>query len=432
MISRYSRKEMRQIWSDENKYGKWLKVELAFLGVKQTLGMVSGEAVGHIAKNAKFSVKRIEEIDKEIEHDMNAFIMAVQENLDPKFTGEFHKLLTSYDIEEPSLAFILLDAIKIIKIDVESLMYVIYNRAKEHRQTIILGRTHGQPAQLTTFGLKLLVWFSMLGRDLGRIKQAEEAIKYTKLSGAVGTYDLDPKVEELTLRNLGLQPISISTQIILRDIHAQLISALAICGATIENISRQIWLLSQPEIGEAREPFKKKQKGSSAMPHKKNPVICERLFGQARMLRANLSAAIENIVSFGERDISHSSVERIIFPDSFLLLDYMLDKMKWVIEGLEIFPERMKENIEKTYGTIFSQQVKVMLLEKGMPPEEVYRKIQEYSFEAINTKAQLKYLLCADPEVSKFASSEEIKKCFWPENQLKNIHHIFKRFGIKY
>lgn len=432
MIPRYSRKEMKEIWSDENKYGKWLKVEVAFLEAKQTLGMISDEAVEHIAKNAKFSVKRIEEIDGEIEHDMNAFIMAIQENLDHKFSGEFHKGLTSYDVEDTAFALIILDAIKIIKIDIESLMYIIWDKARKQRQTVMLGRTHGQPAQLTTFGLKFLVWYSMFGRDLLRIRQAEEAIKFGKLSGSVGTYDLDPKIEELTMQNLGLRPSNISTQIILRDVHAQLLSSIAICGATVENIAYQIWLLSQPEIGEAREPFRKKQKGSSAMPHKKNPVICERLFGQSRILRANLSAAIENIVSFGERDISHSSVERIISPDSFLLLDYMLDKMRWVIDGLEVFPGRMKENIEKTYGTIFSQQVKVLLLGKGMLAETVYRKLQEYSFKAISEKRQLLDLLLEDKEIGEFAYPADIKDCFLPENQLKNIHHIFKRFGVDY
>lgn len=432
MIPRYSRKEMKQIWSDENKYGKWLEVEVAVLRAKAVLGMVSEEAVEHIAKRAKFSIERIEEIDREIEHDMNAFIMAVQESLEFKFAGKFHEELTSFDIEEPASALILIESIYIIKNDIEILLGTILRRAKEHKKTVMLGRTHGQPAQLITFGLKLLVWYSMLERDLKRIEQAEKMAACGKLSGAVGTYDLDPEVESLTCQNLCLEPIKISNQIIPRDVHAQLMAALAICGATVENIAYQIWILSQPEIGEAREPFKKKQKGSSAMPHKKNPIISERLFGQPRILRSNLIAAIENIVSFGERDISHSSVERIIFPDNFLLLDYMLNKMNWVIEGLEVFPEKMKENIKKTYGAIFSQQVKVMLLNKGMPPEKVYRIIQEHSFKAVNEKKELLNLLCEDSDVGGFALPEDLRNCFLPKNQLKNIHHIFKRFGIDY
>ena len=437
MIKRYVRKEMGEIWEDKNKYRKWLEVEMAVLRARAKIDLDHSaiKAEKHIRENAKFTVERIEELDREIEHDMIAFITAVQENLDSKYAGEFHKGLTSYDIEEPATALLMMESADIIIENIELLIQVILEKAKEHKETIMIGRTHGQHAQPITFGLKLLNWHYSLENDLELVKQAKEVISYGKISGAVGTYTLSPEIENFACwAVLRINPAKISTQILQRDRHAQMMSALAITAATVEQIATEIRILSQTEIGEVREPFKKKQKGSSAMPHKKNPIICERLCGQARIIRANLMAAIENIAVWSERDISQSSVERVIFPDSFQLLDYMLAKLTWVIQGLEVFPENMRANLEKTYGVIASGEVKTLLLNKGVEPEKAYRLVQDTSFIAINEKKTLmEVLLTWDKTADYFESAterQELSSCFEWKNQLQYIDQIFERFGV--
>ncbi len=434
MIVRYKGKELDEIWSDQSKYEHWRLVEIAVLEAKAKLGLVPLRVVDDVRRNAVFTVEEINEQDKILRHDMNAFIKVVQRSLSPETAREFHNGLTSYDVEEPATALLMMKSIDIIIDDVVRLKEVVFEKAKEHKYTIQIGRTHGQHAEPITFGLKLLNFYDSLGIGLEFLQQAEETISYGKISGAVGTYVLDPKVEELVCENLGIKPAPVSTQILQRSRHAKVMSALAVIAGTIEQMAIEFRILSMTEIGEVREPFSKKQMGSSTMSHKKNSIILERCSGQPRVLKGNLIAAMENIVSWSERDISQSSVERVIFPDSFQLLDYMLGKMTQTIEGLEVFPERMKENMELTYGAIASQELRLLLLDKGVAPESAYRLTQKLSFEAMQTRTHLKELVQKDKEISGYfntpKSKKELEACFNYSLRLKYINEIFARFHI--
>ncbi len=429
MIPRYVRKEMGRIWSDQNKYDKWLQVELAVLWVRRKMGDLSRHAWRRISSRASFTVEEIEALDKEIGHDLNAFIGVVQGYIKSKHAGEFHKELTSYDVEEPALAILMRESIDLIKEGIERLKAVVLERAKEHKWTIMAGRTHGVQAEAITFGLKSLVWYEALNRRLKMLDEAREIINVGKISGAVGTYTLPPTIEEMVCKKLEMKPAKVSTQILQRDRHAQVISALAITAGTVEQIATELRRLCQTEIGEIQEPFTKRQKGSSAMAHKKNPVLLERICGLARVIRNNVGAALENIATWAERDITQSSVERVIFPDCFQALDYIIERLTWVVKEMEVFPELMLENLEKTQGTIFSQQIRVWLLNKGMEPEAAYRFTQDVCFEAIKTSTPLVDILKKRPELSGYPA-EEIGNLFNYQNQLKHIDQIFARFGI--
>ncbi len=431
MIPRYVRKEMGRIWSDQNKYEKWLMVELAVLWTRRKLKQLPRYAWERISKHARFTVEEIEALDKEIGHDMNAFIGVIQRYVKSKWAGEFHKELTSYDVEEPALAIQMREAIDLIKEDIKKLQEALLSRAKEHKWTIMAGRTHGIQAEAITFGLKLLVWYEALSRRLKMLDEAREVINVGKISGAVGTYTLSPIVEKMVCQKLQMKPAKISTQILQRDRHAQVMSALAITAGTIEQIALELRRLCQTEFGEIQEPFTEKQKGSSAMAHKKNPVLLERICGLARVIRNNAGAALEDIATWAERDITQSSVERIILPDSFQALDYILDRLTWVVQKMEVFPERMLENLNKTQGTIFSQQVRVWLLNKGMEPEAAYRVTQTACFEAIAARTPLLEVLKKKPELAGYPLSE-MADLFDYRNQLKHIDEIFARFGIIY
>jgi len=420
---------MGRIWSDQNKYDKWLQVELAVLWVRRKMGDLSRQAWRRISSRASFTVEEIEALDKEIGHDLNAFIGVVQGYIKSKHAGEFHKELTSYDVEEPALAILMRESIDLIKEGIERLKVALLERAEEHKWTIMAGRTHGIQAEAITFGLKSLVWYEALNRRLKMLDEAREIINVGKISGAVGTYTLPPTVEEMVCKKLEMKPAKISTQILQRDRHAQVVSALAITAGTIEQIATELRRLCQTEIGEIQEPFTKRQKGSSAMAHKKNPVLLERICGLARVIRNNVGAALENIATWAERDITQSSVERVIFPDCFQALDYIIERLTWVIKEMEVFPERMLENLEKTQGTIFSQQVRVWLLNKGMEPEAAYRFTQDVCFEAIKTGTPLVNILKKRPELSGHPA-EEIEGLFNYQNQLKYVNQIFARFGI--
>lgn len=429
MIFRYVRKEMGRIWSDQNKYDKWLMVELAVLWVKRKMGNLSRYAWRRISSRAHFTVEEIEALDKKIGHDMNAFIGIVQGYVKSKHAGQFHKEITSYDVEEPALAILIRESIDLIKEDIEKLKAALFTRAKEHKWSIMAGRTHGIQAEAITFGLKLLVWYEALNRRLKMLDEAREIINVGKVSGAVGTYTLPPAIEEEVCKKLRMKPAKISTQILQRDRHAQVICALAITAGTIEQIALELRRLCQTEIGEVQEPFTKRQKGSSAMAHKKNPVVLERICGLARVIRYDAGAALENIATWAERDISHSSVERVIFPDCFQALDYIIERLTWAIKEMEVFPKRMLENLEKTQGTIFSQQIRVWLLDKEMEPEVAYRLTQDACFEAIKTETPLVDILKKKPELSEYPA-EELERLFNYQNQLKNIDQIFARFKI--
>jgi adenylosuccinate lyase len=425
---------MRDIWEDENKYKNWLLVEKVALQAKASLGMIPEKIAFAISAKPKFTVARIEEIDAEIEHDMNAFIMAVQEQeTDPEVIGEFHKGLTSYDVEEPAMVLQIKEAVSIIQEDIRDILEILKYQAETHRWTVMPFKTHGQIAELGTLGIKLLRWYDLLEKGSLSLKKAEEDISVCKFSGAAGTYSvLAPQIEEEVAKILGLKPARITSQILPRTLHLKVINALAEIASGIEQIALEIRLHSQSGIEELQEPFKKKQKGSSAMPHKKNPILCERLCGLAVVIRGYADMAKNIIATWDERDISHSGPERIIFPDAFILLDYILSKLAYVLDGLQVFPENIQENIDRTYGTLFSQQIKVFLIDQGVNPEVVYRLVQESSFKAMKEKRHIsdviqESLVFQDLNID----IENLRaSCFDSRNQLKHIDEIFARFGL--
>lgn len=433
MIKRYTRKEMAEIWSELKKFENWFLVECAVMEAKSRLKMIPPSMALRMPRKLPASVARIEEIDAEIEHDMNAFIMAVQEKISEDLAREFHKGLTSYDIEEPALALQLKAAIKIILKDIEYILEFLGPKANTHRLTMMMFRTHGQIAELGTLGIKMLRWYDLLERCHMHLEQIEKEISVCKLSGAVGVYGaLSPAVEKEVASILCLKPARIASQILSRDYHARIISELAILAAVIEQIALEVRLHAQTEVGELQEPFKEKQKGSSAMPHKRNPIISERLCGLARILRANLGVALEDIATWDERDISHSGPERIIFADSFTLVDYMLAKLAYVLEGLKVFPEKMQVNIDQTFGTLFSQKIKIFLLNKGVNPEVAYRLVQDSAFKAMDRKRHIRDIIAESPVFQDLDLdiSELERSCFDPKSQLEYVDEIFARFGL--
>ena len=436
MIERYVRKEMGEIWEIDNKYRKWLDVEIAILQAREKLGLIPQEVVQDALENGSFTAERINEIELEIEHDLLAFVTAVQENLDPKYAGEFHNGPTSYDIEEPATALMMMQSVDIIIKDIETLMDVIIFRAVEHKHTIEIGRTHSQHATPVTFGLKLLNWYDSLSHGLELVKQAKEAISCGKINGAVGIYGtLSPSVEEIACGILGVNTAKVSTQILGRERHAQMLTSLAIVAGIAQNIAEEVCILSQTEIGEVAEPREEGDKGSSVMFHKRNPKVSARVKGLAREMRAYALVSMENITTWSERDIDQSGSERIIIPDAFQLLDYMLAKLTWVIKGLEVFPKRMLENLEMTYGVIASPQIKSLLLSKGVEPDKAYRLGQRASFMALEQKKHIKEVLMEWGETAYFFETTEDKYqldlCFDWGRQLKHIDTIFARFVIK-
>lgn len=428
-IERYARKKMGEIWSEENKFRKWLDVEIAVLKARANRGLLSYAIVDSIKKDATFSVKRIKEIEKENKHDLLAFVEAVRENLSSDYAGEFHKGLTSYDVEDTALSLLIRESMEIIAEDTRELIASILKKAKEHKNTVMMGRTHGQQAQLTTFGMMLLDYYEALRRSLKMLETLGKEASIGKISGAVGAYtEISPDVEEVACYSLGLKPARTSSQIIFRDIHARIVSELVVIGGILEKIATDIRLLSIPEIGEVREPFGKKQKGSSAMPHKKNPITCENTCALIKILRSMSLAALEDISTWLQRDLTQSGAERFIFSHSFILLDRMLFNMKRVIDGLEVFPERMEENINRSFGVYASQGVRDFLIKKGMDPEKAYSLIQKACFDAVHSRKPLKEILQSKEEVKKLISSEELDPFFDPQRYLRYVDDIFARF----
>lgn len=448
MIKRYSRKEMKKIWEERNKFRLWLKIEKTLVKAKVNLNLISPKTAKIITTKSYFTIKRIDEIEDEVEHDMLAFIMTVQEEI-LKVTGaekikysekelieaadEFHKGATSYDIEEPTLVFQLKEALGIIIKDVETILDIMKKQAERYRWTEMTFKTHGQIAELGTLGLKILNWYDMIERSHKHLQILEEEISVCKFSGAVGTYStLGPEVEEEIARILKLKPARIATQILSRDYHARIIFELAMLASVIDKIALDIRLHAVSEIGELHEPAKPKRKGSSAMPHKRNPILLERLCGLSRNMRADTIVVLFNISLWDERDISHSGPERITIPDAFILLDYMLSKLAYIAEGLQVYPKKMQENIDRTYGTLFSQQVKIFLLNSGVNPEVVYRLVQESSFKAIDQKKHISIILAESPVFSDLNIDILALKtvCFEPRSQIKHVDEIFARFGL--
>jgi adenylosuccinate lyase len=430
MIPRYTRPEMGALWEIERKYEKWLQVEIAVCEAWAEIGEVPKNALKLIKKKAKFDVKSIDEIEKVVKHDVIAFLTSVAQNIGPE-ARFIHKGLTSSDILDTALALLMRDASDIIIEDILKIMEVLKVQAFKYKNTPMMGRSHGVHAEPITFGLKFALWFEDMKRNLERIKRAREIVSVGKLSGAVGTFsNVPPLIEEKVCKKLGLKPEPVATQVVQRDRHAEYLTALALIAASVEKIAIEIRHLQRTEVLEAEEPFIAGQKGSSAMPHKRNPVGCENLSGLARLVRTNALAAIENIALWHERDISHSSVERVIIPDSSILIDYMLDRLKGILQGLHVYPKRMKENIDKSYGLFTSQRVMLSLVEKGLDREKAYSIVQNNAMKSWKRGISFKKILLKDKEVKKYLTSSEINAIFDLSYYLKNIDYIFKRvFG---
>ena len=432
MIDRYTRPAMGRIWTEENKYQCWLQVEAAASAVLAEDGVIPAEAAEAIENKARFSVDRIREIELEVKHDVIAFTTAVAESLkDQGLDGQsrwLHYGLTSNDVVDTAQALQIKAASAMIREGLSALLAVLKRRAIEFKHTPTIGRTHGIHAEPTTFGLKILNWFAEMERNLARFDAAAEDMRVGKLSGAVGTFGhLKPEHEERICARLGLKPAPVATQVIQRDRHAAYISVLALIGSTLDKIAVEIRHLQRTEVREAQEYFSEKQKGSSAMPHKKNPITSEQISGLARVLRGNAQAAFENVPLWHERDISHSSVERVIFPDSTILADYLLAKTADLIDRLLVYPERMKKNLESTGGLIFSGQLLLDLAEAGMLREDAYRLVQSHAMRAWKEDRIFREDVANDPAIAKLLSAEKLEKTFDFTRQLGNVDAIFRR-----
>jgi adenylosuccinate lyase len=427
LIARYTRPQMGQIWSDENKYRMWLEVEAAASETLAEDGIVPAEAAKAIRERGKIDVARINEIEAEVRHDVIAFTTAVAEKIGPE-SRWLHYGLTSTDVVDTAQALQLKAASAILRDDLLQLVEVLKKRALEFKHTPTIGRTHGVHAEPTTFGLKLLNWYAEMRRNLARMDAAAEQIRVGKLSGAVGTFGhLKPEHEERICAKLGLEPALVATQVVQRDRHAHYISTLAIITATLDKIATEIRHLQRTEVREAEEYFSEKQKGSSAMPHKRNPITCEQISGLARVVRANAQVAYENVPLWHERDISHSSAERVILPDSTILTDYLLAKTANLIEKLMVYPQRMLKNVESTGGLIFSGQLLLDLTEAGMLREDAYRLVQEHAMNAWQNDLIFRDLVTQDPEISTKLSADKLTRTFDLNRQLGNVDAIFDR-----
>ena len=430
MIDRYTLPKMKEIWSDENKYSKWLDVEIAACVAWNKLGKIPAKALANIKRKAAFSISRINEIEKTVDHDIIAFLTNVAENVGPD-SRYVHMGLTSNDVVDSAQALLLKDASAVIEDDISSIVSSLKKIAKQNKDTLIMGRTHGVHAEPTTFGLKMALFMAEMERNLERFVRAARNVAVGKISGAVGTYsNIDPKIEELALRSLGLARPLVANQVVQRDRHAEYLASLAIIGATLEKLALEIRGMQRTEVGEVEEPFRKGQKGSSAMPHKKNPILCERICGLARILRANALVALENIALWQERDISHSSAERVILPDSTILADYMLQKMTWIIDNLVLHKDAMRRNIDKTGGLIFSQRLLLALVDKKLTREEAYKIVQSNAMKAREAGLNFKEVVSSDPMVRKHLTEGEIKAAFDINYYLRNIGVIYKRLGL--
>jgi adenylosuccinate lyase len=430
MIPRYTHPEMGRIWSDERRYQTWLLVEIAAAEAMAAAGIVPAEAARDIRDRGRFDIARIEEIERITQHDVIAFTTAVAEHVGPSARW-LHFGLTSSDVIDTAQALQMREACDLILSGLDLLAQAIRRRAFEHRRTSMIGRTHGVHAEPMTFGLKLALWHAEVERDIERVRRARTAVSVGKLSGAVGTFaHLPPEIEADVCRRLGLAAAPVSSQVIQRDRHAELLAALAIAGASLETFALEIRGLQKTEIGEVEEPFAKGQKGSSAMPHKRNPIGCEQIVGLARLLRANSHAALENVALWHERDISHSSVERVILPDSFTALDHMVRRFTRIVSGMVVYPERMRENLGRSRGVVFSGSVLLELARKGLARERAYELVQRNAMRSFAEHADFKALLLADPDVMREVSADEIARAFDLEQQFRHVDHVFDRvFG---
>src|SRR3954466_10599429 len=427
MIQRYTHPEMGAIWSDRRRYETWLEVELAATDAMAAAGLVPIEAATELRDKARFDVARIEEIEKVTQHDVIAFTTAVAEHVGPSARW-LHFGLTSSDVIDTAQAIQMREACALIVKDIAALMEAVRERAEEHRRTPMIGRTHGVHAEPMTFGLKLALWYAELRRDLDRVLRARDVVSVGKISGAVGTFaHLDPAIEARVCERLGLEAAPVSSQVIQRDRHAELLSTLAITAASLEKFALEIRGLQKTEIGEVEEPFGKGQKGSSAMPHKRNPIGCEQIVGLARLIRANAMAAMENIALWHERDISHSSVERVILPDSFIALDHMLRRFSRIVRGMVVYPERMLENLGRSRGVVFSGTLLLEFAKRGISREQAYEWVQRNAMRAFHEQKDFKALVLADPDIMKVLTPQEVEKAFDLDDQLRNVGTIIDR-----
>jgi adenylosuccinate lyase len=432
MIERYTSPRMKSLWSDQNRFQKWLDIELLACEAQANLGIIPKSALPKIRKKAKFSVERIARIEEKTKHDVVAFLTNVAENIGKE--GKYvHYGMTSSDVLDTSLSLLMREAGEVILEELNRLESILKKRAFEFKHTPMIGRTHGVHAEPITLGLKFALWYTEIQRDIQRLKRAIQTISVGKISGAVGSFsNLDPRVEEYVCKKLKLKPAPISSQIIQRDRHAEFISALAIIASSIEKFATEIRSLQRTEILELEENFAKGQKGSSAMPHKRNPITCERLCGLARLVRTNAQASLENITLWHERDISHSSVERVIIPDSTILVDYMLTQFIKIMENLLVYPDNMRKNLEKTKGLIFSGRLLLALCQRTPSKEDAYQIVQDNAMKAWNENANFKDMIKNDRRVKKYLSDKEIEECFSLDYYLRNIDYVFKRvFGHK-
>ena len=430
MIDRYTRPELGAIWTEENKYKAWLEVEVLACEAWAELGHIPKEDVQAIREKASFDIERIYEIEQETRHDVVAFTRTVSESLGEERKW-VHYGLTSTDVVDTALSYLLKQANAIIRKDLEQFIEILKNKAIEHKHTVMMGRTHGVHAEPTTFGLKLSLWYQEMLRNLDRFNAAAEVIETGKLSGAVGTYaNIDPEVEAYVCEKLGLKPAPVSTQTLQRDRHAQYLSVLALIATSIEKFATEIRGLQKTETREVEEFFAKGQKGSSAMPHKRNPIGSENMTGMARVVRGYMMTAYENVALWHERDISHSSAERVILPDATIAVDYMLNRFSRIIDNLTVFPENMKRNIDRTHGVIFSQRVLLSLIDNGMSREEAYDLVQPNAMKAWETETHFRTLIEQEPQITKVLSQEQIDDCFDYTYHLKNVDQIFARMGL--
>ncbi|ECB9646254.1 adenylosuccinate lyase [Listeria monocytogenes] len=430
MLERYTRKEMGNIWTEQNRYQAWLEVEILACEAWAELGDIPKEDVAKIRANAKFDVDRIHEIELETRHDVVAFTRSVSESLGTERKW-VHYGLTSTDVVDTANSYLLKQANEILRKDLENFIAIIGEKAKEHKYTVTMGRTHGVHAEPTTFGLKLALWYEEMKRNLERFNFAADGVEFGKISGAVGTYaNIDPFVEAYVCEKLGTTPAPISTQTLQRDRHAEYLATLALIATSVEKFAVEVRALQKSEVREVEEFFAKGQKGSSAMPHKRNPIGSENVTGLARVIRGHMVTAYENVPLWHERDISHSSAERIILPDSTILLDYILNRFGNIVKNLTVFPENMKRNMDRTLGLIYSQRVLLALIDKGLAREAAYDVVQPRAMEAWEKQVPFRELVEQDATITENLSAEEIADCFDYNYHLKNVDLIFDRLGL--
>ena len=427
MISRYTHPEMGRIWSEERRFETWLQVEIAAAEAMAEAGIIPHDAARDIREKSKFDVARIAAIEETTQHDVIAFTTAVAEHVGPSARW-LHFGLTSSDVVDTAQGIQMREATDLLIKGVRGLLDAVRARAAEHRRTPMMGRTHGVHAEPMTFGLKLALWYAELQRDLTRLTRAREVIAVGKVSGAVGTFaHLDPAIEAAICRKLGLEPAPVSSQVIQRDRHAELMTTIAITGASLEKFALEVRGLQKTEIGEVQEPFGKGQKGSSAMPHKRNPILSENVSGLARLMRSYAVAAMENVPLWHERDISHSSVERVIAPDATIALDFMLRRMTYVLGNLCVYPENMRRNLEKSGGTVYSEKILLALVSKGVARDTAYRMVQRHALKVGRAGGDMKRELLGDGEIRQYLSPKEIAAIWGVKHHLTNIDFIFRR-----